>query len=319
VKVENALEVLRIQAEALVNLGRTTAEEIALAAEIVLSCRGNVIVTGMGKAGAVGRKLAGTFCSTGTPAFFFHPAEGVHGDLGMLGSEDVVIALSNSGETDEIIAVLPAICRTGCRLIAITRRPESSLGRQADAVIRVLYRREACPHNLAPTTSTTVMMALGDALAICVMKDRQFTEADFARLHPSGALGRRLLLTAADLMRKGESAPIVPVDMRLADVLVKITEARAGAAAVVDRDGLLVGLFTDGDLRRTLQRGRHLLDEPVSKSMTRSPRTIGADHLAAEGLKEMEARKIGEIPVVDEAGHPLGMLNLKDCLRAGLV
>jgi len=330
-KSPTALEIARRtlldEAEALRTAAERVGDEIEKATLAVLNCRGKVVVTGIGKSGAVARKIAATLASTGTPSFFLHPAEGVHGDLGMVSRGDVVIALSYSGETDELTAILPALRRTGVTVISFTGRPESALAEAADVVIDVSCDHEACPMNLVPTTSTTLMMALGDALALAVMDRREFTEEDYARFHPSGSLGRRLLLHVRDIMRKGDMLAVVPEDTPLRDVLFAMTKAQAGCACVVDAEGRLSGVMTDGDVRRQLLRlGSAWEAAAVGAVMVRSPKTAHPDQLAAEGLRLMEDHvvegrpvKIGEMPVLDEDGCPIGILNLKDLLRAGIV
>jgi arabinose-5-phosphate isomerase len=311
--------VLRLEAEAIVSASERIDSELVDAANLILRRDGNVIVTGIGKAGAVGRKLAGTLSSTGTPAFFFHPAEGLHGDLGMIAPGDVIIALSNSGETDELTEVLPAIRRVGARLIAMTGNRESTLARSADVVLDVSCEKEACPLGLAPTTSTTLMMATGDALAVVLMDFARFTAEEYARLHPSGALGRRLLLQAGDLMRTGENLAVVGIGTTLKDAMFAISKAQAGAACVVSDSGSLVGIVTDGDVRRHLLAESGSLDTLVEEMMVTTPKTIPPDRLAAEAMKVMEEFQIGEMPVLDAEGRPVGVLNLKDILRAGIV
>jgi arabinose-5-phosphate isomerase len=277
-----------------------------------------VVTTGMGKSGVVARKIAGTLASTGTPSLFLHPAEGVHGDLGMVTMGDVLVALSNSGDTDELSAILPAVARIAVPIIALTGRPDSALGRAATVVLDTGVPSEVCPFNLAPTTSTTAQIAMGDALAVTAMRRRSFSSQDYARLHPRGSLGRRLLLTVGDIMRTGEALATTSADTPLRDVLFAITQAHAGAATVVDDRGHLLGLITDGDIRRSLLEDEGALHKPCGNVMTHAPRTIGPGHLAAETLQEMQTRQIGEMPVVDNDGCVLGMLNLKDLLRAGI-
>jgi arabinose-5-phosphate isomerase len=279
----------------------------------------------MGKSGAVGRKLSGTLASTGTPALFLHPADGVHGDLGMLAPEDVVIALSYSGETDEILAILPTIGRLGVPLIALTGKSHSTLARAAAVVLDVSVEREACTMNLAPTTSTTAMIAVGDALAVAVMGARRFTEQDYAHRHPAGSLGRRLTLRVADIMRTGEAVAIVSEEARVFDAVFAITQAHAGAAIVTDAAGRVSGLIADGDIRRHLLDDRDVLARPASAVMTRDPGVLSPALLAVEGLRLLEefhpvpGNRVGEAPVVDAAGRPLGMLMLKDLVKAGIV
>ena len=320
-----ARRVLSEAAAALTALaGRLDGDAWARAVRLLLSAHGRVVVTGMGKSGAVGRKLAGTLASTGTPALFLHPAEGVHGDLGVLRPEDVVVALSYSGETDEILALLPAFARLHTPIIALTGRPHSTLARAAAVALDVSVDKEACPMNLAPTTSTTAMVALGDALAVSLMVARRFSESDYAHLHPAGTLGRRLTLRVADIMRTGDAVAVVPETATVFDAVFAITQAHAGAAIVVDGAGRVAGLIADGDIRRHLLRDRDLLSQPASSVMTRRPGVVSPGLLAAEGLRLLEefhpdpGSKVGEAPVVDVGGRPLGMLTLKDLVKAGL-
>ncbi len=319
--LEVAREVLHIEAQSILRLVDRLDERFEQAVQIILSCKGRVVTTGMGKSGAIARKVSATFASTGTPAFFLHPAEGVHGDLGMVTADDVVLALSTSGETDELLAILPALKRIGVRLIAMVGRGESTLAQAADVVLDVSVEREACPYNLAPTASTTAMLAMGDALAITVMQERRFTPEDFAVFHPAGTLGRRLLLRVHDVMRTGDSVAIVHQGQPLRDVLFAITRANAGAACIVDDRGVLVGIITDGDIRRHLLRDVANLDRPAEALMTRTPHVVRGNPLAVEALHLFESlpQKIGEMPVLDEEGKPVGMLMLKDLLRTGIV
>lgn len=319
--IEVAREVLHIEAQSILRLVDRLDERFEKAVQMILSCKGRVVTTGMGKSGAIARKVSATFASTGTPAFFLHPAEGVHGDLGMVTADDVVLALSTSGETDELLAILPALKRIGVRLIAMVGRVESTLAQAADVVLDVSVEREACPYNLAPTASTTAMLAMGDALAISVMQERRFTPEDFAVFHPAGTLGRRLLLRVHDVMRTGDSVAIVHQGQPLRDVLFAITRANAGAACIVDDRGVLVGIITDGDIRRHLLRDVANLDRPAEALMTRTPHVVRGNPLAVEALHLFESlpQKIGEMPVLDEEGKPVGMLMLKDLLRTGIV
>ena len=311
-------EVLAIEVEAVSKLSDRLDRSFVAAVELILGCSGKLAVTGIGKSGAIGRKLAGTFSSTGTPALFLHPAEGVHGDLGVLSGQDVLLLLSHSGETDELISIMPVVARIGARVIAMLGSPKSTIARYSDVVLDVSVEREACPLGLAPTASTIAMLAMGDALALAVMKARKFTREDFALFHPAGTLGRRLLLRAADVMRTGDSVAVVEADTLLRDVLFAITRAAAGAACVVDGKGKLVGIITDGDVRRHLLKDESCLSWPAAQVMTRSPRTIGPDRPAEEGLRVMEELRIGEMPVVED-GKPVGVLMLKDLLAARIV
>jgi arabinose-5-phosphate isomerase len=303
---------------------RLDGESWAVAVELLLNTPGRVVVTGIGKSGAVGRKLAGTLASTGTPALFLHPGEAVHGDLGMLQARDVVIALSYSGETDEVLAILPAIRRLDVPVIALTGRPDSTLGKFAKVTLDVAVAREACPMNLAPTTSTTVMIAVGDALAVAVMVARRFTPDDYARLHPAGSLGRRLTLTVGDLMLTGEAVATVPRAAALRDVVFAITQARAGAAIVLDDGGEVCGLITDGDIRRHLLDDSDLLSRNAQDVMNRAPGVLAPDLLAVDARRRLgefhplPGSTVGEAPVVDADGRLLGMLTLKDLDKAGI-
>lgn len=287
------------------------------AVEMLQACQGRAVCTGVGKSGAIARKLAGILSSTGTPALFLHPAEGVHGDLGAVTAKDVVIVLSYSGESDEIANILPVLKRIGAGVIGLTRSNGSTLGQASDIVLDVTVPKEACPLGLAPTSSTTATLALGDALALAVMQARKFTREDFALFHPAGALGRRLILRARDLMRSGEEMAICNQASNLKDVMFSITRAHAGMACIVDNTGNFQGVITDGDIRRYLLANDNLnaLAEAV---MNRNAMTIGPDELAAEGLRLMESKRIGDIPVI-ENGHPVGVLALKDVTRAGIV
>ncbi|NLN77549.1 MAG: KpsF/GutQ family sugar-phosphate isomerase [Armatimonadetes bacterium] len=315
-----AIATLQAEGEAVLAMCGRLNSSFALAVEAVLGCSGRLVITGMGKSGAIGRKLAGTFASTGTPSLFLHPAEGIHGDLGMVTSADIVLAISNSGESEEIAHILPAIGRIGAKLIAMVGRPSSSLGGCADIVLDTSVEREACPLGLAPTTSTTVQLALGDALALAVMEARRFSHEDYALYHPGGALGRKLLLRVSDVMRSGDEVAVVQSDVALRDVLFAITRAGAGAACVVDGKGLLLGIITDGDVRRALLNDEKALSRLASQVMSANPRTISPDRLATEGLRKMEGppRQIGEMPVMLD-GKPVGMLMLKDLVAAGIV
>ena len=295
------------------------------AIRLLLDTRGRVVVTGMGKSGKVAGKVAGTLASTGTPALFLHPAEGVHGDLGMLQAGDTLLAFSYSGETDEVTALLPAIGQLGVPLIAFTGNPASTLGRAAAVVLDVSVEREACYLNLAPTTSTTAMMALGDALAVALMGARNFTPEQYARLHPAGTLGRRLTLRVADVMRTGDAVAVVPESATVLDAMFAITRAHAGAAVVTDAAGRVAGLITDGDIRRHLLDDPHLLSRPAAEAMTPDPGVVTPDLLATEGLRRLDdfhplpGQRAGDAPVVDPDGRPIGMLMLKDLVKAGIV
>jgi len=317
--LEQAKEVLEIEAGAIFGLKRRLDAQFLRAVQLILDCRGRIVITGIGKSGHIGRKFAATFASTGTPALFLHPAEGVHGDLGAVVEGDVLIALSYGGDTEELSAILPAIKRLGVPVIALCGRPDSELGQRAEALLDISVEREACPLNLAPTASTTAMLAMGDALAVVVMQARRFTKEDFQRLHPAGRLGRRMLLCAGDLMRTGDALATVNEETPMQEVLFAITSAHAGSASVVDEQGRLVGIITDGDIRRHLLANPKGLESPAREAMTKNPKTSTPAQLATEALLVMEKNQIGEMPVLDEQGRPIGVLNLKDLLRAGIV
>ena len=290
------------------------------ACRLIMGCAGRVVVTGMGKSGHVGRKIAATLASTGTPAFFVHPGEASHGDLGMILPQDVVLALSNSGETDEVLFILPVLKRQGIPLIAITGNERSSLAEQADVHLDASISAEACPLGLAPTASTTAALVMGDALAVALLEARGFTSEDFARSHPAGSLGRRLLLHISDVMHTGEGIPAVSPDASLTVALMEMTRKHLGMTAVVDADRRLLGVFTDGDLRRALDdEGVNLRGATVAELMTRGPKTIGADKLAIEAAQMMEKHQIHALLVVDERQRVVGALNIHDLLRARVV
>ncbi len=319
--VSRARAVIAAEAAAVSALSERLDARFVDAVHRVLECKGRVITTGVGKAGAVARKMAATLASTGSPALYMHPAEGQHGDLGMVTPDDVVIALSYSGASDEVLRLLPSISRIGAFLIGMVGNPDSALGRASSLILDVSVSAEACPLGLAPTTSVVAMLALGDALALAAMEARGFTREDFALYHPAGALGRRLTLRVSDVMRKGEQLAIIPEATRLQDALFAITKAGAGAAFLVGGAGRLTGIITDGDVRRALLKDRNALDRPTSDFMSRDPLTIDGNPLAVEALAELEEspRHPGEAPVVDGDGKPVGMVMLKDLLRSGIV
>jgi arabinose-5-phosphate isomerase len=314
-----ARRVLDVEARAVAALGTRVNRDFQNACERIMACRGRVIVTGMGKSGHIGSKLAATLASTGTPAFFVHPGEASHGDLGMITRDDVVLALSNSGETGEVLTIVPVIKRKGSVLIGMTGRPDSSLAQLSDVHLNVAVEEEACPHNLAPTSSTTAALAMGDALAIALLEARGFTAEDFALSHPGGSLGRRLLLKVDDVMHSGEQLPVVDEDASLTDALLEMTRKGLGMTAVVDASGRLTGIFTDGDLRRTLEKGLDIRQAGIREAMSPRPVTMATNHLAAEALQIMESRKINGLIVCDSQGHPVGALNTQDLLRAGVM
>ncbi|MXV09287.1 MULTISPECIES: KpsF/GutQ family sugar-phosphate isomerase [unclassified Xanthomonas] len=317
--VASGRRVVEIEQAALAAVGARIGADFAAACRLILGSRGRVVATGMGKSGHVARKIAATLASTGTPAFFVHPGEAGHGDLGMITDADVVLALSYSGESDEILMLLPVLKRQGNAVIAMTGRPQSTLAREADLHLDVSVPAEACPLDLAPTSSTTASLALGDALAVALLDARGFTADDFARSHPAGSLGRRLLLHITDVMHRGDELPKVREDASLSEALVEMSRKRLGMTAVVDADDRLLGLFTDGDLRRALDSALDVRQTRIAEVMTRQPRTIGADQLAAEAARLMETHKITGLIVVDAAGRAVGALNIHDLLRARVV
>ncbi|ONS42298.1 arabinose 5-phosphate isomerase KdsD [Burkholderia cenocepacia] len=307
-----ARDVLDIEADAVRALRDQLDGGFVQAVALLLGCRGRVVVSGIGKSGHIARKIAATLASTGTPALFVHPAEASHGDLGMVTSDDVFIGISYSGESEELVAILPLVKRIGAKLIAITGRAGSSLGTLADVNLNAAVSKEACPLNLAPTASTTAALALGDALAVAVLDARGFGSEDFARSHPGGALGRRLLTYVRDVMRSGDDVPSVGLNATLSDALFQITAKRLGMTAVVDADGKVAGIFTDGDLRRVLARDGDFRTLPITEVMTRDPRTIAPDHLAVEAVELMERHRINQMLVVDADGALIGALNMHD-------
>jgi arabinose-5-phosphate isomerase len=296
-------------------------EHFSKTVDLLFHCKGKVVLMGMGKSGLVGRKIASTFASTGTPAFFLHPAEGVNGDYGMLAKEDIVIAISNSGETRELLDVLPLIKRYGNRLIALTGNMNSSLAKAGDVYLNIHVKEEACPLGLAPTASTTATLALGDALAIVLMIKKGFDEKDFALLHPGGTLGKRLLLKVEDLMHVGKAFPTVTEKTLMKDVIFEITSKRLGVTAVCNGEGHLMGVITDGDLRRALEKFNDLLDRQASDAMTRNPKWIEKDALAAKAVQRMEEYSITSLFVFNQSGDkvPVGIIHLHDLLKAGVV
>jgi arabinose-5-phosphate isomerase len=323
--MSQARRVLTEEAAAIEHCGRTLeSDRFAGAVDLIARCDGRVVVTGIGKNSHIGRKFSSTLCSTGTPAVYLHPAEALHGDLGVLTPSDVVCAFSYSGESEEVLAILPAIGRLEVPIVSFTGRPESTLARLSRIVLNVAVEREACPMNLAPTTSTTVMLALSDALAITVMEARRFTPADFALRHPGGSLGRRLLMRVGDVMRRGDDVAIVAENATMLDAMLAVQRARAGAAIVVDANGVLAGIMVEGDVRRAITADRNSLDAPMASVMNRNPGTVDAEMLASEALRKLEefhpvkGELVGEAPVVDSAGRPVGMLMLKDLMKMGI-
>ena len=313
------LAVIKNEADCVAALSARIDEGFEQACQYMLDCSGRVVVIGMGKSGHIGNKIAATLASTGTPAFFVHPGEASHGDLGMITEKDVVVALSNSGETGEILTILPIIKRLAIPLISLTGNPESNLAKEADINLDVSVEKEACPLGLAPTSSTTASLAMGDALAIALLEARGFTEHDFARSHPGGSLGRRLLLHIDDIMHTGETIPRVRNNASLREALVEMTQKGLGMTAVVDDNDCIVGIFTDGDLRRTLDQGIDVHQCQIENVMTPSSITVAPDNLAAEALQIMESKKINSLLVVDHQQRLVGALNMHDLLRAGVV
>ena len=319
---EKAIETLTIEADAVARLRDRIDAEFEAAAQCILDCHARVIVTGMGKSGHVGRKIAATLASTGTPSFFMHPAEAFHGDLGMVTERDIVIAISNSGESSEIVNILPIIRRIGAKIIAMSGRRDSQLGKFSDFFIDIGVEREACPLGLAPTASTTATLAMGDALAMALMAVRNFTRQDFALYHPGGALGRRLLLKVENVMHKGAENPVIHAGKTAKDALFVMTESGLGAASVVDDAGKFIGIITDGIIRRALAKDYKFLDEAVEAIMFREALTIAPEKMAAEALSVMEKHKprpVTVLPVIDGAGVPVGIVHLTDLLRQGVV
>lgn len=317
--IASGRRVFEIERAELDRVGGRIGTEFAAACRLILGSRGRVVATGMGKSGHIARKIAATLASTGTPAFYVHPGEAGHGDLGMITADDVVLALSYSGESDEVLMLLPVLKRQGNPLIAMTGRPQSSLASAADIHLDVNVDHEACPLALAPTSSTTTSLAMGDALAVALLDARGFTADDFARSHPAGSLGRRLLLHITDVMHSGADLPSVREDASLSEALMEMSRKRLGMTAVVDAGGRLVGLFTDGDLRRALDTDLDVRTAGIAQVMTRAPRTIGADQLAVEAARMLEQYKINGLIVVDGEGRAVGALNIHDLLRAKVV
>ena len=317
--VELGRTALSVEAAAVAALSERLGPDFARACRLCLACRGRVVVTGMGKSGHVGGKIAATLASTGTPAFFLHPAEAVHGDIGMIIRDDLVLALSNSGETAEILTLVPSLKRLGVPLLALTGSATSTLARAADVHLDVSVPAEACPLNLAPTASTTATLAMGDALAVALLGARGFTEQDFARSHPGGALGRRLLLHVGDVMHVDAAVPRIGPEATVADGLVEMSRKGLGMTTVVDAAGLLLGVFTDGDLRRTLDQRLDVHTTPMRSVMTSGGRSIGPRELAAEAVLLMERHRIMALPVVDAERRVVGALNVHDLLRAGVM
>jgi len=317
-----ARQVFADESVAVLQLGERLDQSFEKAVQLLLECKGRVVVTGVGKSGAIGRKMASTLASTGTPALFLHAGEGLHGDLGMVAPGDVLIAISYSGRTDDLVAIMPVVKAMAVPVIAITGKPHSFLADHADLTLNIAVEKEACPLNLAPTSSTTAALAMGDALAICVMQQRRFGSEDFARFHPGGTLGRGLTLRVHDLMRTGQRLAILSEDTTLREALRAITEAVTGAAIIVDAAGILSGYLTDGDVRRLLVHAAEadvLLQQKVAELMTRSPLSFAPEQLALDAMRALQQRGVDDAPVVDEKGIPVGLLDVQELLRAGLM
>ena len=320
--LKHAQDVLRMEAEAILELVPRVDANFAAAISLILECPGRTVITGMGKSGIVGRKMAATFASTGTPSFYLHPAEGIHGDLGMVTADDVVIALSNSGETGEILNILPSLRRIGAKIIAMVGNANSTLAKNSDVVLDVGVEKEACPLGLAPTSSTTAALAYGDAIALALLQKRNFTARQFAVFHPGGSLGRKLLLTVGNIMHKGDENPLVSAETTVQEALFVITDKGLGAVSVVDESGRMLGVLTDGDIRRGLSKGVDFLQRSVADLMTKAPKYITADKLAAQALHLMESNQpkpITVLPVVDEDMVVVGLLHMTDLVRQGVV
>ena len=320
--LKHAQDVLRMEAEAILELVPRVDANFAAAVSLILECHGRTVITGMGKSGIIGRKMAATFASTGTPSFYLHPAEGIHGDLGMVTADDVVIALSNSGETGEILNILPSLRRIGAKIIAMVGNANSTLAKNSDVVLDVGVEKEACPLGLAPTSSTTAALAYGDAIALALLQKRNFTASQFAVFHPGGSLGRKLLLTVGNIMHKGEENPLVSAETTVQEALFVITDKGLGAVSVVDEEGKMLGVLTDGDIRRGLSKGVDFLQRSVADLMTKAPKYITADKLAAQALHLMESNQpkpITVLPVLDENKVVIGLLHMTDLVRQGVV
>jgi arabinose-5-phosphate isomerase len=316
---EKAKEVIRKEAEAVAALEKKIDDNFVRAVELILKCNGRVIVTGIGKSGIIGKKIAATLTSTGTAAFFLHPAEGIHGDLGMVQKNDVVIAITKSGGTDELYQLIPLFKRLGVPIITLTGNPDSSVAEKSDVVIDVSVAHEACGNDLVPTSSTTAALVMGDALAIALLDERHFSSEDFALLHPGGHLGRKLLLKVSDIMHTGDDIPKVFEDTGMKQVILEMTSKRLGTTTVVNQKGELTGIFTDGDLRRLVERTDDIFSLKAGKVMTKNPKTIDPDDLAAKALNLMESYSITSLVVTDEKKQPVGMVHLHDILKAGVV
>ena len=317
--IKRAKQVLDIEAEAVRNLKGRLGKNFSEAINLILKSKGRVVVSGMGKTGIIAQKFSATLASTGTPSLFLHTAEAIHGDLGKVTSDDIVVVISNSGETEELKQLLPILKKIGSKIISLTGNLRSILAKYSDVVLDVSVKKEACPLGLAPTASTTATLAMTDALAVCLLELKGFKEKDFAFYHPGGVLGRRLLLKVQDIMRTGSANPIVSGETKISAVLVKITHSRSGSASVVDKSAKLSGIFTDGDLRRHLEVDPDLSRRKVKDVMTKNPATVRPEMLAVEALRILREKKIDELPVVDKNKRPVGLLDVQDLLKAGLI
>ncbi|BAI80509.1 arabinose-5-phosphate isomerase [Deferribacter desulfuricans SSM1] len=317
--IDIAKKALKIEADAIYSLIEKLNDDFVKAVDIIYNCKGRLVVTGMGKSGLIGKKIASTFASTGTPSLFLHPAEGVHGDLGMIVKGDVVLAISNSGETDELVSILPIIKRLGVPLISIVGRLNSTLAKRSDCVLDASVEKEACPLNLAPTASTTAALALGDALAVALLEKRGFKEEDFALFHPSGSLGKRLLLKVSDIFHMGDKVPVVKSDVTVTEAILEMSSKGFGCTTIVDDNGALIGVLTDGDLRRGLEKYKDLFERNVMDIASKNPKTIDEDSLAAKALQIMEKYSITSLIVIDDKKRPYGIVHLHDLLKSGIV
>jgi arabinose-5-phosphate isomerase len=316
---EKAKEVIRKEAKAVALLEGKIDEAFVKAVELILKCKGRVIVTGIGKSGIIGKKIAATLTSTGTASFFLHPTEGIHGDLGMVRKNDVVIAVTKSGGTDEVYQLIPLFKRLGVPIITFTGKPNSPVAEKSDVVIDVSVDQEACSHNLIPTSSTTAALVMGDALAITLLEERHFSSEDFALLHPGGHLGRKLILKVSDIMHTGDQIPIVSEETDIKQVILEMTSKRLGTTAVVNQKGKLVGIFTDGDLRRLVEKTDEIFSLRAKQVMTKNPKTIDSDELAAKALNLMESYSITSLIITNGKMEPMGIVHLHDILKAGVV
>ncbi len=316
---EKAKEVIRKEAKAVLDLEKKIDDQFVRAVELILKCRGRVIVSGMGKSGIIGKKIAATLTSTGTAAFFLHPAEATHGDLGMVRKNDVVIAITKSGDTDELYQLFPLFKRLAVPIITLTGNPKSPVAEKSDVVIDVSVGEEACPYNLIPTSSTTATLVMGDALAIALLDERHFSSEDFALLHPGGQLGRKLLLKVSDIMHTGDQIPVVSEETNMKDVILEMTSKRLGTTTVINGKGELVGIFTDGDLRRLVERTDEIFTLKAKQAMNKNPKIIDGEELAAKALNMMESHSITSLIITNGKKEPVGIVHLHDILKAGVV